>query len=66
MKLKKDILQWVAEVRQLKEKSDKVLQSADDFKAEVSAVKDIVSNLLKTTERMADTMLALIRQQMGD
>ena len=66
MKLKEDILQWVAEVRQLKEKSDKVLQSADDFKAEVSVVKDIVSNLLKTTERMADTMLALIRQQMGD
>lgn len=66
MKLKKDISDWVAEVRQMKEKTEKTLQSADDFKTEVLDLKNQVSKLLEITERMADTMLSLIRQQMGD
>lgn len=66
MKLKEDIAKWVAEVRQMKEKTEKTLQSADDFKTEVLDLKDQVAKLLELTERMADTMLALIRQQMGD
>lgn len=66
MKLKEDIAKWVAEVRQMKEKTEKTLQSADDFKTEVLDLKNQVAKLLEITERMADTMLALIRQQMGD
>ena len=66
MKLKKDISDWVAEVRQMKEKTEKTLQSADDFKTEVLDLKNQVSKLLEITERMADTMLSLLRQQMGD
>ena len=66
MKLKEDIAKWVAEETQMKEKTEKTLQSADDFKTEVLDLKNQVAKLLEITERMADTMLALIRQQMGD
>lgn len=66
MKLKEDLAKWVAEVRQMKEKTEKTLQSADDFKTEVLDLKNQVAKLLEITERMADIMLALIRQQMGD
>lgn len=66
MKIKEDILRWRAEIKKLSEQNVKVLSSAEELKADVQALKDQVSALVKITEEMTEAMLTLIGQQMGD
>lgn len=66
MKIKEDIIRWRAEIKKLAQQNDKMLNSADQLTADVKALKNQVSVLVKLTEEMTDAMLTLIRQQIGD
>ena len=66
MKLKEDIIKWKDEVRQMKEQTQIASNSAVQLNKDFETLKNQVSKLLEITEQMANTMIDLIRQQMGD
>lgn len=66
MKLKEDIIKWKEEVRQMKEQTQIASNSAVQLNKDFETLKNQVSKLLEITEQMANTMIDLIRQQMGD
>ena len=59
MKVKDQIIRWRDEVKILTEQ-------INNYSVDVKELKDRVNALAKTTESMTETMLMLIRNQMGD
>lgn len=59
MKIKNDIENWRNEVNELTKNVERIL-------AEVKALNTQTKTMLKTTEKVASSLLALLRQQMGD
>lgn len=66
MKIKDDIIKWRAEVRELAQKVSSIEVKIKDNFTEIQSVKEQVVNLAKITEEMTNSMLALLRQQIGD
>lgn len=66
MKIKEQIIKWRDEVRQLTQQSKKVADNSAIVFEEVKLLKEQVSSLAKITEEMTETMLSLLRQQIGD
>lgn len=66
MKIKDDIIKWRNEVRKLEQQMQSMDTKADDYHADVKALKEQVQTLVKITEEMTETLLTLVRQQIGD
>lgn len=66
MKIKEQIIKWRDEVRGLTEQSKKVADNSAAFFDEVKELKEKVATLARITEEMTETMLSLLRQQIGD
>lgn len=66
MKIKEDIIKWRNEVRELTQKVANLEANAKNNLEELKSLKEQVTNLAKITEEMTNSMLALLRQQIGD
>lgn len=66
MKIKEDIIKWRNEVRELTQKVANFEANAKNNLEELKSLKEQVTNLAKITEEMTNSMLALLRQQIGD
>lgn len=66
MKIKDDIIRWRTEVRELAQKVSNIEVKIKDNFTEIQSLKEQVVNLAKITEEMTNSMLALLRQQIGD
>ena len=66
MKIKDDIIKWRTEVRELTQKVSNIEVKIKDNFTEIQSLKEQVVNLAKITEEMTNSMLALLRQQIGD
>lgn len=66
MKIKDDIIKWREEIRQLNTKVAKFEANAKNIYEDITEVKQQVAALIKITEEMTETLLTLIRQQIGD
>ncbi len=66
MKIKDDILKWKEETHKLNSAVDSLNKHTEDYAKEIKVLKETVAGLVKITEEMTETMLALIRQQIGD
>lgn len=66
MKIKDDIIKWREEIRQLNTKVAKFEANAKNIYEDITEVKQQVAALVKITEEMTETLLTLIRQQIGD
>ena len=66
MKIKDDIIKWRTEVRELTQKVSNIEVKIKDNFSEIQSLKEQVVNLAKITEEMTNSMLALLRQQIGD
>lgn len=66
MKIKDDIIKWRTEVRELAQKVSNIEVKIKDNFTEIQSLKEQVVNLAKITEEMTNSMLALLRQQIGD
>lgn len=66
MKIKDDIIKWREEIRQLSAKVANFETNAKSIYKDITEVKQQVAALVKITEEMTETLLTLIRQQIGD
>ena len=66
MKIKDDILKWQEALKVIAEQNKKMLTSAETLKDDVKVLGKQVSELIKISQEMANAMLSLIRQQIGD
>ena len=66
MKIKDDILKWQETLKVIAEQNKKMLTSAEILKDDVKVLGKQVSELIKISQEMANAMLSLIRQQIGD
>jgi len=66
MKIKDDIIKWREQIRQLNEKISNFENNAQGIYNDVKELKTQVKALVKITEEMTETLLTLIRQQIGD
>ena len=66
MKIKDDILKWQETVRNLSKQTMQVCQLTQTQNLEISELKKKVEELVKITDEMAETMLALLRLQAGE
>lgn len=66
MKIKDDILRWREEMRKMTAAINQLDKKTEDYAADIKELKGMVAGLAKITEEMTETMLTLIRQQIGD
>lgn len=66
MKIKDDIIKWREQIRQLNDKISNFENNAQGIYNDVKELKTQVKALVKITEEMTETLLTLIRQQIGD
>lgn len=66
MKIKEDIIKWRNEIRELSQQVVSLENNSKNYLAEIGALKEQVKKLAEITEEMTETMLSLIRQQIGD
>lgn len=66
MKIKDDILKWQETLKVIAEQNKKMLTSAEILKDDVKVLGKQVSELINISQEMANAMLSLIRQQIGD
>lgn len=66
MKLKEDVIVWKEQCKQIKDQLKVVADNQSLQTNEMKVLKELVIKLANTTESMADSILALISQQLGD
>ncbi len=66
MKIKDDIILWKEECKKLNEQIQEFDKNSEKARTDVKELTIQVNKLTGIVEQMADYMLALIRQQLGD
>ncbi len=66
MKIKDDIILWKEECTKLKEQIEEFDKNSEKSRADVRELTIQVQKLTTIVEQIADNMIALIRQQLGD
>ncbi len=66
MKIKDDIILWKEECTKLKEQIEEFDTNSEKSRADVRELTIRVQKLTTIVEQIADNMIALIRQQLGD
>ncbi len=66
MKIKDDIILWKEECTKLKEQIEEFDKNSEKSRADVRELTIRVQKLTTIVEQIADNMIALIRQQLGD
>ncbi len=66
MKIKDDIIIWKEECEKLNKQIQEFDKNSEKTRADVKELSLQVQKLTGIVEQMADSMLALIRQQLGD
>ena len=66
MKIKDDIILWKEECTKLKEQIEEFDTNSEKSRADVSELTIRVQKLTTTLQQIADNIIALIRQQLGD
>lgn len=66
MKIKDDIILWKEECSKLNKQVQEFDKNSEQTRAEVKELTSQVQKLTAICEQMANAMLALIRQQLGD
>lgn len=66
MKIKDDIILWKEECTKLKEQIEEFDKNSEKSRADVRELTNQVQKLTTIVEQIADNMIALIRQQLGD
>ncbi len=66
MKIKDDIILWKEECEKLNKQIQEFDKNSEKTRADVKELSLQVQKLTGIVEQMADSMLALIRQQLGD
>lgn len=66
MKIKDDIILWKEECEKLNKQVQEFDKNSEQARADVKELTSQVQKLTGIVEQMADSMLALIRQQLGD
>ncbi len=66
MKIKDDIILWKEECTKLKEQIEEFDKNSEKSRADVRELTIQVQKLTTIVEQIADNMIAIIRQQLGD
>lgn len=66
MKIKDYIILWKEECTKLKEQIEEFDKNSEKSRADVRELTSQVQKLTTIVEQIADNMIALIRQQLGD
>lgn len=66
MKIKDDLIKWREQINALSSKISDFETKNQSVYEEIKDIKAQVLAMAKLTENMAETMLALLRQQIGD
>ena len=66
MKIEDDIILWKEECTKLKEQIEEFDKNSEKSRADVRELTNQVQKLTTIVEQIADNMIALIRQQLGD